>query len=75
MVLKYAVFKSSEEFESWQGVNPDFEVRQITPLVSGMSFDINADKGDNAMHGKTDVTVFVIYNDNTVLPYSTGIRR
>lgn len=62
MILGYIRFNSSEEFEKWQIDNPDIEVRQVTPLVSGMSFDINSESGDNAMNGKTNINVFVIYS-------------
>jgi hypothetical protein len=55
-MLKYKVFKSSEEFEKWQEENK-VEICQIQPLVGG----INMKEYENEFNGTCNVYIFVIY--------------
>lgn len=57
-IIKYRVFKSSEEFEVWQQDNQDVSVANVIPIANSFSGDVgeNDSISIDAMWG-----IFVTY--------------
>ena len=59
-VISYICFQNAELFENWQLQNPDLQVYNITPFLSGIELDGESDI-TLRMNGTTNVSVFVTY--------------
>lgn len=58
-IIKYKLFKSSEDFEKWQvEKGSSMNITSVLPYNFGMDIDI---KEDSNMNGSIGVGVFVVY--------------